>query len=450
MKVDLPFGGQTLQITVPDGLMGQLLAPRALPALQDVGKALRVELGGEHGESVLESVEKRVRDAGRVSVVIAVNDYTRPTPLHSVLPPLLDALNIRGVDDTQIRILVALGTHRPMTREEFRRQAGEQVLERVGFINPSIDDPDALRYFGTASGVEVWVNRDYAEADFKIAVGTILPHGAVGFSGGAKLIYPGIAGRKTVESFHEAANTDPENRPGRLDSPIRAEIERLVELVGLDLMINLVVDPRGQVCGLTAGHYIDSHRRAVPRAREAYGLRISRPSSVLVAASAPADLDFWQAAKAIFNCQAAVQDGGWLVLVTPCPEGIPEEHRAFDRSIGMAPEQIQDLLARVEGPGALAVDPALDRVTLAPSLALARFRRRIHIAVVSPGLNSEQVESMGFSWFATVEDALASILPGLPQELRRVDVVTHGGATYPWVDPGAEKHLSAEAKRSGE
>jgi nickel-dependent lactate racemase len=91
--------------------------------------------------------------------------------------------------------------------------------------------------------VEVWVNRDYAEADFKVAVGTILPHGAVGFSGGAKLTYPGISGRKTVESFHVAANSDPENRAGRLDSPIGAEIEKLVELVGLDLLINLVIDP---------------------------------------------------------------------------------------------------------------------------------------------------------------------------------------------------------------
>lgn len=439
MKVALPFGGQTLQIAVPNGLMGQLLAPRALPAVQDVGKALSGELRGEYCESVLGKIEKRVREAGRVGVVIAVNDYTRPTPLHSILPPLLDALNARGVDDSQIRIVVALGTHRPMSREEFRRQAGEQVLERVGFINPAIDDPSRLRCFGTSSGVEVWVNRDYAEADFKIAVGTILPHGAVGFSGGAKIIYPGIAGRKTVESFHVAANSDPENRAGRLDSPIRAEIERLVELVGLDLMINLVVDPKGKVCGLSAGHYIDSHRRAVPKARESYGLPISRASSVLVSGSAPADLDFWQAAKAIFNCQAAVQDGGWLVLVTPCPDGIPEEHRAFDRAIGMAPEQIQGLLARVEGSGAAAVDPDLDRVTLAPALALARFRRRIRVAVVSPGLTSEQVGRMGFSWFATVEKALAGILPGLPEAKRRVDVVTHGGASYPYVDPGAEQ-----------
>jgi nickel-dependent lactate racemase len=181
-----------------------------------------------------------------------------------------------------------------------------------------------------------------------------------------------------------------------------------------------------------------------------YGLSISRPSSVLVVGSAPADLDFWQAAKAIFNCQAAVEEGGWLVLVTPCQVGIPEEHRAFDRAIGLEPEQIEGLLSRLEGGEArgAAVDRDLDRVTLAPALALARFRRRIRIAVVSPGLTPAQVGRMGFSWFGTVEEALESILEDLPEAKRRVDVVTHGGSTYPCIAPGSEKEISTEAKRS--
>jgi nickel-dependent lactate racemase len=418
VRVPIPFGRQTLQLSISDKQMGQLLRPRSLPALKDVGKVLQAELGSEYCKSVLAKIEKRARRQNKPSVAIVVNDYTRPTPLHCILPPLLDVLNARGVDDSHIRIVVALGTHRPISREEFRMQAGEQVLRRVGFINPAIDDPARLRCFGiAASGVEVWVNRDYAEADFKIAVGTILPHGAVGFSGGAKLIYPGIAGRKTVESFHVAANSDPENQAGRLESPIRAE----------------------EVCGLTAGHYIDSHRRAVSRARGLYGMPMPRPSGVLVAGSAPADLDFWQAAKAIFNCQAAVEDGGWLVLATPCPEGIPAEHRAFDRSIGLEPEQIEDLLARLAGgeAGSAVVDPDMDRVTLAPALALSRFRRRIHIAVVSPGLTATQVRRMGFSCFATVKEALGAILKDLPEQKRWVDVVTHGGSTYPYIEPEA-------------
>jgi len=441
VRVPIPFGRQTLELSIPDEQMGQLLSPRSLPPLRDVGVILREQLGSEYCRSVFMKIEKRAREGNRVSVAIAVNDYTRPTPLHAVLPAVLDVLNARGVDDSRIKVIIALGTHRPMSREEFRRQAGEQVLRRVGFINPAIDDPARLRCFGTAaSGVEVWVNRDYAEADFKIAVGTILPHGAVGFSGGAKLIYPGIAGRKTVESFHTAANSDPGNRAGRLDSPIRGEIEKLVELVGLDLMVNLVVDARGEVCGLTAGHYIDSHRRAVPLARGLYGLPVSRPSSVLVAGSAPADLDFWQAAKAIFNCQAAVEDGGWLVLAAPCPEGIPAQHKTFDRAIGLAPAEIQDMLGRLgtgEGGGVVA-DADMDRVTLAPALALSRFRQRIRIAVVSPGLTEAQVRRMGFDYFSTIGEAVESILQGLPEAKRRVDVVTHGGSTYPCMEPEAE------------
>jgi nickel-dependent lactate racemase len=325
-----------------------------------------------------------------------------------------------------------------MTREEFREQAGEQVLERVGFINPDIDDPTSLLNMGTTpSDVEVLVNRSYAEAEVKIAIGTILPHGAVGFSGGAKLIYPGIAGRKTVESFHVAANADPENQAGRLDSPIREEIEKLVELVGLDLMLNLVVDPEGLVCGLSAGHYIDSHRRAVPLVQKLYGLPMPNRSRVLVVGSAPANLDFWQAAKAIFNCQAVVEDGGWLILLAPCPEGIPVEHAAFDRCIGLAPVEIETLLGLRSGEteqSQRAATPTIDRVTLAPALALSRFRQRIRIAVVSPGLTEQQVGNMGFSYFESIDAALESIFKELPDQDRQIDVVTHGGSTYPHIE----------------
>jgi hypothetical protein len=172
---------------------------------------------------------------------------------------------------------------------------------------------------------------------------------------------------------------------------------------------------------------------------------------VLLAASAPADLDFWQAAKAIFNCQATVRDGGWLVLLTPCPGGIPAEHQDFDRAIGLEPRRIEELLAAQAGsgdpgggrtggrrtggrrPGDRRSDPTPDRVTLAPALALARFRTRIRIGVVSPGLKAEQIARMGFRAFASVEQALGTILPELPASQRRVDVVTHGGATFPFV-----------------
>ncbi len=427
MRISIPFGRQNLSLSLPDTIVDRILSPPSLPAVQDVGGELAKELKNEYCQSFLARVENE--SSKNLRVAITVNDYTRPTPLHSVLPPLLDALNRRGVSDSQIYIVVALGTHRPMSTEEFRDQAGEEVLRRVGFINPNIDDPDTLRFFGiSSSGVEVWVNKVYAGADLKIAIGTILPHGAVGFSGGAKLIYPGIAGRKTVESFHVAANANPENRAGRLESPVRGEIEKLVEMVGLDLMINLVVNPDGEVCGLTAGHYIESHRCAIPLARELYGIPIDRKSGILVVGSSPADLDFWQAAKAIFNCQAAVQDGGWLILASPCPGGIPLEHASFDRYIGMAAEQIEALL---EGGDATA--ESTDRVTLAPALALARFRQRIHIGIVSPGLEAHQVERMGFYHFSTVEQALDELRKELSQQEQRVDIVTHGGATYPFV-----------------
>lgn len=196
----------------------------------------------------------------------------------------------------------------------------------------------------------------------------------------------------------------------------------------------------------------------MPLVRDIYGVPIAGKSRVLVAGSHPADLDFWQAAKCIFNCQSAVQDGGWLIVVAPCPEGIPAEHAAFDRYIGLPSSRIESLLLAGERTGSGGGSPAgndsvgrsgsaggsphsdpgrgqePDRVTLAAALPLARFRERIRIGVVSPGLEPEQVERMGFVPFVSVEQALEHVLGNNPGQGIKVDVVTHGGETYPQLE----------------
>jgi hypothetical protein len=433
VKITIPFGERSTVLTLPKERVGRILQPGQLPPLANAAETLRQALSGEDARAAFARLTAAQRSGSDPVVAIAVNDYTRPTPLAGVLPVLLEILNSCGVADSRIRVVIALGTHRPMSRSEFRRQAGEAVLDRLGFINPTVDEPSSMIAVGRDPQLgEIRINRSFAEADMKVAVGTILPHGAVGFSGGAKIIIPGLASRDVVERFHERANADPENQAGRVDSPIRARIEKAVEPLGLDLLISLVVDPWENICGITAGHYVRAHRRAVEHAETLYALPFSGRSRVLVVGSAPADLDFWQAAKAIFNLQSAVEDDGWLVLLAPCPEGIPEEHRLFDRYIGLPPQRLEALLGLSGPPGLMVVgeDGPVDRVTLAPALALSRFRQRINIAVVSPGLSGQQVQRMGFHSFDSLEAALRSILDRMPEDQRRVDVATHGGMSY--------------------
>jgi len=134
VRITLPFGKEALTLSLPGELVGRILRPRSLPPVKDVGAELGKELDNEYCRSFLARVEKKAGTGDDLRVSIAVNDYTRPTPLHSVLPPLLDTLNRRGVRDSQIHVVVALGTHRPMSSEEFRLQAGEEVFRRVDIV----------------------------------------------------------------------------------------------------------------------------------------------------------------------------------------------------------------------------------------------------------------------------------------------------------------------------
>ena len=422
--VTLPYGESHIGIVVEADRFGGVYSPNAAEALNDPAAALHGELRNDYCSRFLRDITARAASSKHLKTVIVINDYTRFTPVRFVLPSLLDELNRCGIPDGSITIVVALGTHRPETEAEFITAAGEQVLNRMGFVNPLIDEPDRLVSFGrTASGVEVCINRDYVEADIRIAVGSIIPHGAVGFSGGAKLMYPGIAGRKTIEQFHLAANGNALNYTGNLESPIRLEIEKLAGMVGLDLLVNLVLNAEGDIAHITAGHFVTAHRRGADLSRRIYGVALASEARIMVASSFHADTDFWQAAKCVFNCQAVVANGGWLIVVTPCPEGIPPEHASYDKFIGMSSEVLREKIEKKQVP---------DLITAAPAMCMARFRERINIGIVSSGLTAKQVARMGFHHFVSVEEAIEAAIRSVGQS--KIAFVTHGGVTFPYVE----------------
>ena len=419
--VTIPYGDGGLTFRIPDDCLEGVFSPNSVEPVADVGEAFAAALAAPLGCESLCDVLRQQRPA---SVAIVIDDITRHTPVHLVLPQLLDYCNEAGVSDEQIQVVLALGTHRAMTDEEILRKAGHEAVARVPFINPRYDDPDDLVHYGKSDcGVEIWINRTYAEADVKIAISNLIPHGAVGFSGGAKIIYPGVAGRETVTQFHRAANGNPENAAGRVETPIRRDIEEMASKVGLDFLVCMITTPESEIAGITAGHFVKAHREGVKLSQQVYGIRLERKASVAVASSHPADLDFWQAAKCLFNCQSVVEDGGWLVVVTPCPEGLCDEHALYDTYIGMDPAA---LLEGIED-GAFE-----DPIAAAPAVCLARFRERIHIGIVSDGLSRRNVENMRFHYFASVEEALRHISAQAGEQ--KVAVFTHGGEAVPFVE----------------
>ena len=417
--IEIPYGATSLEVEIPDANFGGLYGPKHVAPAADPEGLVREALASPIGAPRLRDVDLQGK-----RVAVLVDDRTRPTPVETILPVVLDEVLAAGASDEGITIVLALGTHAHMTPGQIVHKLGEDVARRFTVVNPRYDDEDDLICFGRGeSGVEIWINKTYAQADFKLAIGSILPHGATGFSGGAKIIYPGVAGRRTVEAFHEAANLDDGNETGVVESPIRIEIEKLAARVGLDFLVNAICTPDGGLYRLVCGHYVQAHRRGVEHAREIFGVELPRRAQALVVGSYPSDLDFWQAGKAVFNAQNVVADRGSLIVATPCPEGIPDEHARFPDYIGAPSEE---LLRRIRA------GTVEDRVTAAPSCCLARFRERIDIGVVSDGLSADTVARMKFTRFPSLQHAVSGVIAKHGPDTQ-ISVIPAAGEVYAYV-----------------
>ena len=209
-----------------------------------------------------------------------------------------------------------------------------------GSVNHDANDPSALVYLGTTSnGTPIHVNRLLQQADVCLGISNVVPHNLAGWSGGAKIVQPGICGKETTYRTHLLAVRCPTTNMGELNNPVRAEIEKVVEDTGLTGTINTVLDWHGAVVHLVEGEARAAHRRAVElarpiwhtcpggnaSARECQGLPVRRLADIVLVSSYPADLDFGQANKGLHAAERIVKRGGDIILLTPCPEGFSDE-----------------------------------------------------------------------------------------------------------------------------
>jgi nickel-dependent lactate racemase len=173
---------------------------------------------------------------GREKVLIVVDDYTRTTPVQKILPQLISQLKASGIKPEDIKILVALGTHRAMTEEEIRTKFGKDISKQYPIFNHPWWDSNQLTYFGdTEKGTPIFVNRMVKEVDFIVGIGQIVPHRVSGFSGGGNIIQPGICGEETTGKTHWlSAQFKGREILGKIENPVKEEIEQVAQRVGLN------------------------------------------------------------------------------------------------------------------------------------------------------------------------------------------------------------------------
>ncbi len=419
IRIEIPYGDGKCEFTVPGANFGELLSANPVSVPSDPISEIRQALDTPFGTPCLAELAR-----GRENAIILCDDLTRPIPAHEILPILLAQLNDAGLPDSRITIMMALGTHRPMTDEEIIIKVGKSVFDRVGVLNSEFHDKKALRFMGDGSGgVPLWIDERVVRADLKIGVGTILPHPAAGWGGGGKIIYPGVAGEETVRVFHLKQGETPRNLFGVPDSPVRLNMEKWVDAVGLDFIVNVIFTPQGEIYRVVAGHYVQAHRQGVRYASEVYAVEVAERADIVVISSHPADLDLWQATKALCGGEHIVRDGGTLILVTPCPEGIGP-HKELAEYLG-APD-VQRLLEEVRS--ARVSEP----IAAAGAATLVRMRQRISFALVSDGLSDKDAASMRFDYFSSVQEAVDSALRKYGSDAR-VSVIPYGAEILPYV-----------------
>jgi len=267
----------------------------------------------------------RIRDlaAGRHSPCIVVDDLSRPTRADRLIPPILEELAAAGIPPEDVLILAGLANHRPLVREDLRKKLGDEVLARCK-ISSHFSWDNCVPIGTTSFGSPVELNAEFMAADLKILVGSIIPHGATGFSGGAKLLFPGVASLESASAFHKGTAL----RGGYAEdaNDARLETEEAARLAGLDLIVNSVPNSRMDIAGVVVGDVVAAHRAGVAIARRIFATAAPAGCDIGVFSLYPKDTEFMQHVTALSPWKTAtapiVREEGTVVIAAASNEGL--------------------------------------------------------------------------------------------------------------------------------
>ena len=261
-------------------------------------------------------------------VLLLPDDVTRATPAHRILPFILEELAAAGVPDDDIRVLISLGTHRRMTEAELTAKLGPEVMRRFSVTNHHWEELENMFLVGeSASGVPIYANKAAQWADHIIGIGAIFPHAVAGYSGGGKIVVPGITTEATCGDMHWAMyGIPPRQLYGQAENPVRAIIDEMALKAGLDYIVDAVLDENGRVVDMVVGHPVAAHRVGCEMARRHYGVAVPGPADIVIFDSFGTDIEYWQAIKAITPAGIVMKDDGVVIQVASCPEGVSVSH----------------------------------------------------------------------------------------------------------------------------
>ena len=319
-QVQLAYGKTGLPVNVPDSAI--VVEPRHLPALADDKAAVLAAMRNPQGTPPLKSMVGKDN-----TVAIVISDITRPTPNHKLVPWIMEELG--HVPRENFVIINGLGTHRANTQEELAWMLGWEIVNTVRIENhDAFDDAKLVRVGRNSYGSEVYFNKTYVEAKFKIVTGFIEPHFFAGFSGGPKGINPGVAGIKTILDFHNAEMIGhPLSTWGVIEGNILQDAATQNCLMAKpDFMLNVTLNGEKQITGVVAGDVIAAHREGCKFVKETAMYAVDEPFDIVVTTNSgyPLDQNLYQTVKGMSAAAQIVKQGGAIISASECSDGVPD------------------------------------------------------------------------------------------------------------------------------
>ncbi len=400
MRVDLNYGRGSLGVAVADAWRATVLRKPAMPVLADPSQAVADALAAPVSAPPLHAAAAAARSA-----CILICDITRPVPNGDILPAVLRTLLAGGLPAEAITVLVATGLHRPNEGDELLEVVGDAwVLDTVRVVNHfARRDADHVEVGTTRRGNVIKLDRRFVEADLRLAIGLVEPHFMAGYSGGRKIIAPGVAHADTITTFHSARYMEDPHAGNCVltDNPLHEDQLEVVRMIGGAYAINTVLDDERRMSFVNYGEIVESHLQAVAFTRAYTELPVSERFPTIVTSSAgyPLDKTYYQTVKGMVGPLDILSPKGNLIVVSACSEGMgsPDYVEAQRRLIALGPDRFLDSLLDKRHAD---VDEWQTEKQLAPMRAGT-------VSLYTTGLNAEERGLTGVAMIDSVEDAIA-------------------------------------------
>lgn len=418
MSKRFAFGRSGIDVPVPSSFDCVVVESRQVQPLADANGALEHALDHPLDSPPLADLAK-----GKQKVAIVVCDITRPAPNIVTLPPLLDRLRKSGISREKISILIATGLHRAATQAEVDQIVGAEIARTYRVISNDARAEGQHHYLGTTNrGTPIHIHRDFVDADLRITLGFIEPHLMAGYSGGRKLVVPGVAAEPTIKAIHSPLfMREPLATEGSIDgNPLHKELLEIARIAHHDFILDVTLTRDRQISGVFAGNPVAAHAAGVRFVQNLCLEHLDEPADLVITSSAgfPLDLTFYQSVKAVTAAQHLIKRGGRILVIAECSEGVGSAE--FATSL----KSIRSF------------DAYLDEITSPPvqidqwqveKLALAALQSELFF--YTPGVQAEDIGILKTRYSSTLTEAIAAATANLPLGAR-ILLVPEGPYTF--------------------